>query len=771
MPPPELSSRVEDLSPSTHPRAVFIPTNVASRKIRAALDRLAAGVVWIGGIATIISILGIFVYLLIEVAPLFISPEGKQEASFPLQEPNTEIESLIQQTLEIGVDEYQEVAYVIDRGRVDFYQLPSGATLRVEPASLPESQHVTAVARSNGRGHQFALGTLDGLVVPVEISLKPVFENDRRTIVPTLSVREPFPADPTKGAIRDLAYQETENGFATAIVNQRGELWVTKMEEPDGLSLIDEPVLSQVKVTTLPIQQNVILIFDGLGESLLIGTEEGQLAHWNIQDLDAPQLLDTYTITDRDDSITAMTYLIGDRTLIIGTRSGMVAAWMPIRDHERNNVFRLQQIRSFATHTGAVTKISPSRRDKGFLTADAMGELFLHHSTSGQTLLRLNLGDSPIQALLFSPKANGAVALDGNGKFHSLGIENPHPEITFHTLFQPVLYEGYEDPEYIWQSSSGSDDFEPKFGMWPLIFGTLKGTVYAMILAIPLAVMGAIYTGMFMPSKLRSIVKPVIEIMAALPSVVLGFLAGLWLAPLLEQIFPAVVAMVVMIPATVTLGCIAWQFVPRVLRADGRSGIDLVVILGVLVVTTLGCLAANQSIESWFFNGDYKQWLQAMFGLQYDQRNALVISFAMGFAVIPIIFSISEDSISNVPKHLIAGSLAMGATRWQTMTRLVLISASPGIFSALMIGFGRAVGETMIVLMATGNTPILDWSVFNGFRTLSANIAVEMPEAPHGGTLYRVLFLSGLLLFAFTFFINTIAEVIRQRLRAKYSQY
>ena len=307
--------------------------------------------------------------------------------------------------------------------------------------------------------------------------------------------------------------------------------------------------------------------------------------------------------------------------------------------------------------------------------------------------------------------------------------------------------------------------------MWPLIFGTLKGTIYAMILAVPLAVMGAIYTGMFMPPGLRSIVKPVIEIMAALPSVVLGFLAGLWLAPLLEQIFPAVVAMIVMIPATVTLVCVAWQFMPRSFRAQGRSAIDLVVILGVLVVTTLGCLVANQSIESWVFNSDYKQWLQSMFGLQYDQRNALVISFAMGFAVIPIIFSISEDSISNVPKHLIAGSLAMGATQWQTMTKLVLISASPGIFSALMIGFGRAVGETMIVLMATGNTPILDWSVFNGFRTMSANIAVEMPEAPHGGTLYRVLFLSGLLLFGFTFFINTIAEVIRQRLRAKYSQY
>src|SRR5678810_1400535 len=113
---------------------------------------------------------------------------------------------------------------------------------------------------------------------------------------------------------------------------------------------------------------------------------------------------------------------------------------------------------------------------------------------------------------------------------------------------------------------------------------------------------------------------------------------------------------------------------------------------------------------------------------------------------------------SNVPRHLIAGSLALGATRWQTLVKLVLISASPGIFSAIMIGFGRAVGETMIVLMATGNTPILDLSPFNGFRTLSANIAVEIPEAPAGGTLYRTIFLAALLLFLLTFAVNTVAE-------------
>ncbi len=137
--------------------------------------------------------------------------------------------------------------------------------------------------------------------------------------------------------------------------------------------------------------------------------------------------------------------------------------------------------------------------------------------------------------------------------------------------------------------------------------------------------------------------------------------------------------------------------------------------------------------------------------MRFDQRNCLVVGFAMGFAVIPIIFTISEDALSNVPQRLISASLALGATRWQTAMRVVLPTASPGIFSAIMIGFGRAVGETMIVLMATGNTPVLDWNIFTGMRTLSANIAVEIPEAPYGGTLYRVLFLAGLLLFAATF--------------------
>jgi phosphate transport system permease protein len=165
------------------------------------------------------------------------------------------------------------------------------------------------------------------------------------------------------------------------------------------------------------------------------------------------------------------------------------------------------------------------------------------------------------------------------------------------------------------------------------------------------------------------------------------------------------------------------------------------------------------------------QWLSALGGgWKYDQRNSLVIAVAMGFAVIPTIFSLAEDAISAVPPSLSAASLALGASKWQTVRRVVVPSASPGIFTAIMLGLGRAVGETMIVLMATGNTPLISASPFNGMRTLSANIAVEMPEAPIGGTLYRTLFLCALALFVITLLVNSCAELLRQRLRKRYGR-
>jgi phosphate transport system permease protein len=254
--------------------------------------------------------------------------------------------------------------------------------------------------------------------------------------------------------------------------------------------------------------------------------------------------------------------------------------------------------------------------------------------------------------------------------------------------------------------------------------------------------------------------------------VVLGFLAALWFAPLLERHLLTFFVSLVVVPAALLLTLFGWQAVRRLpLGKRVERGREYMVVAPVLVAALAASAWLAPALERACFQGHFKLWLLADVGVRYDLRNGIVIAFALGFAVIPIMFTLIEDALSNVPYTFTAASLALGASRWQTLWRVVLPSASPGIFAAVMIGLGRAVGETMIVLMATGNTPILDWSLFNGMRTLSANIAVEIPEAPVDGTLYRILFFSGVMLFLMTFAVNTAAEVVRQRLRRQFGRY
>ena len=187
---------------------------------------------------------------------------------------------------------------------------------------------------------------------------------------------------------------------------------------------------------------------------------------------------------------------------------------------------------------------------------------------------------------------------------------------------------------------------------------------------------------------------------------------------------------------------------------------------GARCVGVFGAIIGAAILSGWVLSTMGLDPRDSIFG-HYTPRNTLVVGFVMGLAVIPIIYTISEDALSSVPDALRSASLGTGATRWQTARRVVLPVAASGIFSAIMIGLGRAVGETMIVLMATGNTPEMDWNIFSGFRTLAANIAVELPEAARGDAHYRVLFLCGLVLFVMTLVINTLAELVRQHFRKR----
>jgi phosphate transport system permease protein len=236
-----------------------------------------------------------------------------------------------------------------------------------------------------------------------------------------------------------------------------------------------------------------------------------------------------------------------------------------------------------------------------------------------------------------------------------------------------------------------------------------------------------------------------------------------------ENHLAGIFSILLFVPAGVLVFAWWWHHHGGTLKARVAEGWEPVLLIPLIVVLGVAGMWLAEPLQALFFGGDLRNWLTQQAGVDYDQRNALVVGCAMGFAVIPTIFSIAEDAFYGVPRPLSVGSLALGATPWQTLVHVVLPTASPGIFSALMIGFGRAVGETMIVLMATGNTPIMDWNIFEGMRTLAANIAVEMPESAVNSSHYRVLFLAALVLFIFTFIVNTGAEVVRQRLREKYS--
>ncbi|MEM7018305.1 MAG: ABC transporter permease subunit, partial [Pseudomonadota bacterium] len=480
----------------------------------------------------------------------------------------------------------------------------------------------------------------------------------------------------------------------------------------------------------------------------------------------APVLLQRLLAAE-DTRLTTMSMLLGGISVLVGREDGSLTQFFPVRNKDNKPI--LQKIRDFDTHDMAqIQQIVPEQRRKGFLAIDKEGQLGIFYSTARRTLLVDAVTDKTLpSAFALSPRAEILLVENDQKKLEVWEVHNEHPEVSLSALWLDVWYESYPEPDYIWQSSSASSDFEPKFSLAPLVFGTIKAAFYAMLVAMPLAIFGAIYTAYFMSPGLRSIVKPGVEIMSALPTVILGFLAGLWLAPVIESHLPGVFSMLLIVPLGVMLFTWGLYRLPEKYVLWAHDERAAAILIPVVLLLGWFSLAISYPIEQALFDGDMRIWLNQV-GINFDQRNSIIVGVAMGFAVIPVIFSITEDAVFSVPKHLTTGSLALGATPWQTLTRVVILTASPGIFSAVMIGLGRAVGETMIVLMATGNTPVMDFNIFEGMRTLSANIAVEMPESEVGSTHYRILFLAAFVLFVFTFLFNTIAEIVRHRLRERY---
>ena len=735
-------------------------------------DRLARHVVFVGGAGIIFCIIAILFFIGIETVPLWKSPEKKLESVSEMWNrlgPGAAAEKI--RIFDVGVDEYREQFFTVDSlGSVRFF------TLEEEPKLLETHtiSHKTAGYTSFYKAQSntsYAIADREGRVVPFDVSFRVEFrEGTERTVVS--KVREGEALQITGESIEIFAYQsspETGTPIVAAYTASGRLLTYAEVEEEGFLGESETQIFTADLTGELEGAAVTGVQIDSETENLYVSTENGKLYHWSLSDPSSPELKSTLAATaDPGVAVTEIGFLLGHRSLIVGDAAGNVSVWFETTSDDGPS--RLAKIHVFPPLPAAVDRFSASQRGRGFLASDTVGNISLYQATSATRQLDFPGGGVPYAGLTFSPKANGVVAVDSDMVLSSYYLDNPHPETNFRTLFGKVWYEGYDRPRYVWQSTGGTDEFEPKLSLTPLAYGTLKGAIYTMILSIPLAILAAICVSQFLHPSIRNVVKPVIEVMAALPSVVLGFLAGLWLAPLLENIFVAIVVMPFIVIGLALVMLFLWHRLPFSLSGRFRVGAELFSLVGVIGIAAALSLWLNGPLESLIFAGDFKDWFFRLFDLRYDQRNMLVVGFAMGFTVIPIIFTISEDALSSVPRTLSAGSLALGANRWQTAMRIVVPAASAGIFSAVMIGFGRAVGETMIVLMATGNTPVMDWSFFNGFRALSANIAVELPEAPHGGTLYRVLFLTAILLFMATFLLNTLAEILSQRLRRKYAQ-
>jgi phosphate transport system permease protein len=710
-------------------------------------------VVGAGGVAVIASILGILVFLVVEVLPLFTAARVEPVRTVPLigAAPGA-----------ILVDEHRTHAAVLGLDAVVRVWRLGDAELVLERPLRPEGESLSAV-RAMAPDSRLLAATDDGELLLVPVSFAVGFRGDQRFVTPGIGEPEVLELDPAGSALSAFAARSSKEASTVVAQLADGRLRLERRVREENFLTGDVTERSESQELSSPVAARELILDPEQSNLYAIG-EDGRLLWWR---LSGPGSEEPVLLSYGPAPVTAAALLIGGRSLVAGRADGTFDVWSQVLGED--GTIAADFIRSFPSQGAPIERITASERNRSFLVQDAGGGIGLYHSTSGRTLWR---GESPVAAaspLTYAPKGDAAL-LAGEDRLVELAIHNPHPESALSTFFGKIRYEGYEAAAWVWQSSSATDDFESKLSLTPLLFGTLKATLYSLIIAVPLAVLAAIYTAQFMHSRLQKVVKPTIEIMASLPSVVLGFLAGLWLAPRLEGTFPALVMILLAVPIVSILAGAVWGRLPRRLRKRLPDGAEVGWYAVSLTAAVAVCLQLNGPVEAWLFGGDFPAWLRETTGLPYEQRNAIVVGIAMGFAVIPIIFAISEDALSSVPRDLVAGSLALGADRWQTVMRVVLPTASPGIFSATMVGFGRAIGETMIVLMATGNTPIMDWSAFNGFRTLSANIAVEIPEAPVGSTLYRTLFVAAILLFAVTFVINTVAELVRQRLRTRYAR-
>jgi phosphate transport system permease protein len=726
-------------------------------------DGLARRMVGIGGVAVLGSLLLIFVYLLLEVLPLFAPARADPRAEFRVPGDGAA-------TLYLALEEQSEIGLrVSGSGEATFFDLSTGAVRKQSRLPIGDRTVASVVAVAADKD-QLAAGLSDGAVLLFKHEYAVSYPDDKRVIDPSIELPMgeaalPFMSEPA----RALVVRRDDDRILFAGVDAQQRIHLRVIEATTNLLGESTLAVGDERIVEPRIRPDLVLVNPLLEWLYVVDARQGRLALYRLRDAQDPELVSVETVGA---AVTQARFLSGGISVITADAAGAITQWFPARREQTTSdgdaIWYLARVRGFEAPAGEVTALGAEQRRRGFAVGTATGRVGLYHATAERRLLDFQALDEPVARLAFDPRAHTLLALGAGGTLRSFTLHNEFPEVSWSALWSEVWYESYDEPRHLWQSSAATSDFEPKFSLSPLTLGTIKGAFYAMIFAVPLAVLGAIFTANFMAPPMRQVVKPTVEVMQALPTVVLGFLAGLWLAPFVEANLPGVFLTLILLPLSIPLAGYAWVRLPGSIRRLVPDGWEAVLLVPVVLGVVWLCFVLAKPVEVLAFGGNMQAWMDQELGIGYDQRNCLVVGIAMGVAVIPGIFSIAEDAIFSVPRQLTLGSLALGATPWQTLVGVVLPTASPGIFSAIMIGLGRAVGETMIVLMATGNTAVMDFSMFSGMRTLSANVAVEMPESEVGSTHFRLLFLAGLVLFVFTFAINTVAEVVRQRLREKY---
>jgi len=872
------------LAESAKPKTAAGPLRREKKARRTVLiaDAVADRTITIGGILVIVAVLGILVFLVAETFPLFRKGTANAEHTFPL-------EGRAEDVLGVSVDDYKTLAFFLTKeGKGSLYHAKTGVPLQRFSLDL-EGRELTALATTPDRKY-LVFGFSDGSVrfgaleFATEIlspgnlpqGLTKVDEQDStdgssvyskipgnqfRKVSFSLTLDKEFiSVSETGKPLVALAYhvsgQAERQARAFVALDQEGIPSLNLVTSKINL-LTGERRAQVTRAQLPPLPQGVkahSILLTEKADQVLVAERSGMVYRYNTADLNNPVLAETVRLVPGSSTLTAFGFLLGGQSLVVGGAEGSLNIFFLLKKEgaDSKDGQALQLTRSFDRLPSSAVFFEPAIMGKNFAVADSKGNLFVYHGTSQKLLVQFpsDAKTQEYRTILLSPRMDGLLALQGDGRVRFWEFSVPHPETTFRTLFRKLWYEGYPEPTYTWQSSAMSEDYEAKFSLIPLIFGTIKAAFYSLLFAIPIAILGAIYTSEFVNLQVRAVVKPTMEMMASLPSVVLGFVAALVMAPVVETWIAAVLLLFLVVPTSLMVAAYLWQMIPLRMALRIQGSPKFIATLLVVALAIYGSVKMGDWFEDIFFMGDFKAWVNgdvggpepmlfllalpvcflvgsivvsrfygrslglllrkvsqfraalleigrwlgtvvlaglcslamakilALLGMDvrgtfvdtYVQRNTLIVGFAMGFAVIPIIYTIAEDALNAVPEHLRAASLGCGATPWQTAIYVVLPTAISGVFSAIMIGMGRAVGETMIVVMATGNTPIIDMNIFNGLRALSATIAVELPEAVKGGTLYRILFLSGLVLFAMTFVINTVAEIIRLRFRKRAMQ-